>query len=57
MNFEPEQNRGGKKSPHKKSFDFNCYRKNTIKSLYEIEYFLNNLSKFSKCFRLYKLLK
>lgn len=52
-----KENRGDKKSPHKKSFNFSNYKKNTIKSLNEIEYFLNNFEKFSRYIKLYKILK
>ena len=37
------ENRGDKKPPHKKHLNFNNCTKNTIKSLNEVEYFLNNL--------------
>lgn len=58
MEFTMEQNnRGDKKSPPKKSFDFNLYKKNTIKSLNEVEHFLNNLKSVSKVIKIKKILK
>lgn len=41
----------------KKKFDFKKMKKNTICSLNEVECFLNKFQKFSKCFKLYKILK
>lgn len=52
-----EKNRGEKKSPHKKSFNFKTYKKNTIHSLNEIEYFLNDLHRFVHYIKIYKLFK
>ena len=49
------EKRGEKKSPPKKSFK--NYKKNTIKSLNDVEYFLNNFRHFLKYVKLYKLLK
>lgn len=54
--MEPKK-KGGKKSPPKKKFDFKVYKKNTINSLNEVEYFLNNFKKFSRYVRIYKILK
>ena len=54
--MEPKK-KGGKKSPPKNKFDFKVYKKNTINSLNEVEYFLNNFKKFSRYVRLYKILK
>ena len=53
--FFNENNRGEKKSPPKKSFDL--YKKNTIQSIHDIEYFLNNFQHNLKYFKLYKILK
>ena len=53
LNENNENNRGEKKSPQKKSFDFNLYKKNTINSLNDVEHFLNN----SRYFKLFKILK
>lgn len=52
-----QENRGEKTPPHKKKFDFKLCTKNTIQSLNEIEYFLNNIQNISKYIKLYKLLK
>lgn len=52
-----QNNRGEKKSPHKKSFDFNLCKKNTINSITDVEHFLNNFHHYSKCFKLFKILK
>lgn len=51
------QNNRGEKKPAKKSFDFKLYKKNTIQSLNEIEYFLNNLKNVSKVIKIKKILK
>lgn len=48
--------RGDKKSPPKK-FDYKKYKKNTLKSLNDVEYFLNNYKKFKRFFKIYKLFK
>ena len=42
------ENRGGKCPPPKKKFNFKCCKDNTIKSLHEVEYFLNNFHRFIK---------
>lgn len=55
--MEYNENRGGKKTPHKKQFSFNSCTKNTIKSLREVEYFLNNLRNFTRYMHLYKFFK
>ena len=41
----------------KKSFNFKLYKNNTINSLNEVEYFLNNFNNFIKYVKLYKILK
>lgn len=51
------ENRGEKKSPPKKSFDFKLYKKNTINSLNDVEKFLNNFEHYFKYFKLYKIMK
>lgn len=56
INNYPE-NRGEKKSPPKKTFNFKLYKKNTIKSLNDVEYFLNNFNHLFKYIKLYKILK
>ena len=45
-----------KKNPHKK-FDFIAIKKNTCNSLNDVEYFLNNFSKFIKYNKIYYLFK
>ena len=49
--------KGEKKSPLHKKNSFKIYKKNTLASLNEIEYFLNNFQKFYRYIKLYKLLK
>lgn len=56
INFS-ELNRGEKNPPQKNSFNLKLYKKNTINSLKEIEYFLNNSKQFLKYLKLYKILK
>ncbi len=51
-NSLPQKNK--KKS---KKIDFKTLKKNTINSLYDVEYFLNNIQNISKYIKLYKLLK
>lgn len=55
--MENNKNRGDRKPPHKKHLDFNTCTKNTIKSLNEVEYFLNNLHNFTRYIHLYKFFK
>lgn len=50
-------NRGDKKSPQKKSFNFRKYKKNTFKSLNDVEYFLNNYKNFRRYIKIYKFFK
>ena len=62
MHIENYNNRGNenkpKHKPHKnKKLKFRDYKKNTLKSLNEVESFLNNLDKASKYIHLYKFLK
>lgn len=53
-----KNNRGKEKQcSQKKKFDFKCYQKNTISSLKEVDYFLNNFQYYLKYIKLYKLLK
>lgn len=42
---------------NKKHFDFVKYKKNTIRSLNEVECFLCNFNKFTNYIKLYKILK
>jgi len=57
--IEENENRGGQKPPpkKKKKNDFKTLKNNTIKSLNDVEYFLNNFEHFIKYIKLYKLLK
>ena len=43
--------------PPRKKMKFKDMKKNTINSLNEVEYFLNNFQKFTNCIKLYKILK
>lgn len=52
-----QNNRGEKESPPKKSFNFKSCKKNTIKSLNEIECFLNDLHHFFHYIKIYKIFK
>lgn len=52
-----QNNRGEKKSPPKKSFNFNLCKKNTINSINDVEHFLNNFRHYFKYFKLYKIMK
>ena len=51
------KNRGSNCQPLKKKFNFKCCKDNTLKSLHEVEYFLNNFNCFIKYIKLYKILK
>ena len=60
MHTENFDNRGKEnkpKPPKKKKLTFKDYKKNTLKSLNEVESFLNNLDKASRYIHLYKFLK
>ena len=46
-----------RRKEEKKKFDFKTKKDNTIRSLKEVEYLLNNFNKFSNCFKLHKILK
>ena len=50
-------NRGANKPPHKKHFNFSNCTKNTINSLNEVEYFLNNFKNLKRYIHLYKFFK
>lgn len=52
-----EAKKGDKKLPPKKKFDFKVCQKNTLNSLNEIEYFLNNFKKFTRYVKIYKIFK
>ena len=51
------ENKNGKKCNNKKNFNFDLYKKNTINSLNDVEYFLNNFNRFIKYLKLYKIMK
>ena len=51
------ENRGRNCPPPKRKFNFKCCKDNTLKSLHEVEYFLNNFNRFIKYVKLYKILK
>lgn len=58
--FRDNDFRGDEKSkkPKKhKKLKFKDYKKNTIKSLNEVEYFLNNLDKAFKCVHIFKIFR
>ncbi len=55
-NLNTMQNRG-ENSPRKNKFNFCQYKNNTINSLIDVECFLNDFTRFTKCIKLYKLLK
>ena len=52
-----KENKPKPKSPKKKKLTFKDYKKKTLKSLNEVESFLNNLDKASRYIHLYKFLK
>ncbi len=53
---EPEK-RGNKNLNNKKKNNFDLYKKNTINSINDVEYFLNNFNRFIKYIKLYKIIK
>lgn len=55
-NSNEDENRGENNSKNKKKFDFGLYKKNTIKSLNDVEYFLNNFNKVIRYLKVYKLI-
>lgn len=57
--FPENENRGEKKNPPPKKDkpNFKTMKTNTIKSLNDVEYFLNNFGNFVKYVKLFKLLK
>ena len=57
FNENNQNNRGEKKSPHNKTFNFNLFKKNTINSINDVEHFLNNFHHYFKYFKLYGILK
>ncbi len=49
--------RGDAKPPQKKFFNLKTCKKNTFKSLNDVNYFLNNIKKINYYFKIYKLFK
>lgn len=57
-NLNNIKNRGDLSAPPKnKCFSFKSMKNNTICSLNEVEYFLNNFNKIAKFIKLYNILK
>ena len=56
FNSNESENRG-EKIKNKKHFNFDLYKKNTLNSLNDVEYFLNNFNHFFKYLKLYKIIK
>ena len=52
-----QNKRGDKKASPKKNFNFKTCKKNTIKSLNDVEYFLTNFKQFARYIKIYKLFK
>lgn len=59
LNNHENEKRGEKKQPQtkKKKINFKTCKKNTCKSLNEVEHFLRNFNSFVKYIKLYKILK
>lgn len=57
LEYREEINKSTKQKNAKKKMDFNKMKKNTIKSLNEVECFLRDFKKFSNYIKLYKILK
>ena len=60
--FENDENRDGNFPPQRKNNkknkkDFKTLKNNTVKSLNDVEYFLNNFGHFMKTAKILKLLK
>ena len=53
--METKNKRGGNKPPRKKNFKI--YKDNTLRSLNEVEDFLNNFQNFLNIYRFNKILK
>ena len=49
--------KNNQKLPPKKKLDFKTCKKNTLHSLNEVEYFLNNFKKFARYVKIYKIFK
>ncbi len=57
LNSSEPENRGEKNLKNKKKINFDLCKKNTINSINEVEYFLNNFNRFIKYVKLYKIIK
>lgn len=57
MKLLEEPKKGNNKLPPKKKIDFKSCKKNTIHSLNEVEFFLNNFKKFSRYVKVFKFFK
>ena len=57
--FNPSENENENRNINKKKNkkDFKSLKKNTIKSLNDVEYFLNNFGQFIKYAKIYKIIK
>lgn len=51
------ENRNDERGEKKSNFDFKTKKENTLRSLKEVECFLNDFKRISKHIKLYKLLK
>lgn len=56
-NIDTQQKRGFDSKPPKKKLDFKTMKNNTISSLNDVEYFLNNFSKISHYMKLFKFFR
>lgn len=56
-NLHKNTPRGAYSNNRKNKIDFYTFKKNTITSLNQVEYFLNNYKQMIKYVKLYKLLK
>ena len=56
-NLHKNTPRGRYSNNHKRKMNFYTFKKNTITSLNQVEYFLNNYKQMIKYIKLYKLLK
>ncbi len=57
FNMNYLENRGPTSPPSKNKFDFKKIKKNTIKSLNDVECFLKDFNTFCRYIKLYKILK
>lgn len=56
-NYDNENRSFKKPPPKKKKKDFKTLKNNTLKSLNDVEFFLNNWAEFAKYAKIYKLFK